>query len=102
MIHVIATIETVAGQRDAFLAAFRELIPLVRAESGCIEYGPAVDVPTPIAGLPPARDEVVTVVEKWESLSALQAHLAAPHMLRYRENVKDLVTKVEIRVLRPV
>ena len=46
MIHVIATIETAPGRREAFLAAFQELVPDVRAEKGCLEYGPAVDLAT--------------------------------------------------------
>jgi quinol monooxygenase YgiN len=101
MIHVIATIETAAGRRDAFLKAFRELVPLVRAEAGCIEYGPAVDVEMPHSGQPPARPNVVTVIEKWDSLAALQSHLAAPHMVQYKDQVKDIVTGLEIRVLQP-
>jgi quinol monooxygenase YgiN len=102
MIHVIATIQTVAGRRDAFLAAFRELVPLVRAETGCLEYGPTLDVDAGIGGQPAVRGDVVTVVEKWESVAALRDHLAAPHMLEYREKVKDIVAGVEIRVLEPV
>jgi quinol monooxygenase YgiN len=102
MVHVIATIHTTPGQKQAFLEAFRQLVPTVRAEAGCIEYGPAVDVQTPIAVQAPVRDDVVTVVEKWASIAALQDHLAAPHMQQYREQVKDLVTQVEIRVLEPV
>jgi quinol monooxygenase YgiN len=102
MIHVIATIETVPGQRDAFLEAFRQLVPQVRAEPGCIEYGPAIDLETPAAAQAAVRDDVVTVIEKWDSVAALQDHLAAPHMQRYREQVKDLVAQVEIRVLEPV
>jgi quinol monooxygenase YgiN len=101
MIHVLATILTVPGGRDTLLAAFRELVPLVRAEKGCIEYGTAVDLATPIKGAAGVRENAVTVVEKWESVSALEAHLAAPHMLKYRERVKDLVANVEIRVLEP-
>ena len=102
MIHVIATIRTAAGRRDDFLAAFRDLVPLVRAEAGCLEYGAAVDLDAPISGQPPVRDDAVTVVEKWESVAALRDHLAATHMLAYRDKVKDLVTGVEIRVLEPV
>ena len=41
-------------------------------------------------------------MEKWESLEALQAHLVAPHMLEYREGVKDLVQETIIQVLTPV
>ena len=101
MIHVIATIRTAAGRHEDFLAAFRQLVPQVRAEAGCLEYGPAVDLATPIAGAAPVREDVVTVLEKWESVKALQDHLAAPHMLQYREKVKDIVAGVEIRVLAP-
>jgi len=32
-------------------------------------------------------------------LDALKAHLAAPHMTTYRENVKDLVAGVTLQVL---
>jgi quinol monooxygenase YgiN len=101
MIHVIATIRTLPGRRDELLAAFRELIPVVRAEAGCIEYGTAVDLQTPIAVQSPVQDDVVMVVEKWDSVAALQDHLVAPHMLRHREKVQDLVKDVEIRVLEP-
>ena len=101
MIHVIATIQTAPGRRDAFLAAFQGLVPLVRAENGCVEYGPAVDVDAGIGDQPAARGDVVTVIEKWESVAALQDHLAASHMQRYREQVKDIVAGVEIRVFEP-
>jgi quinol monooxygenase YgiN len=102
MIHVIATIHTAAGRRDAFFAAFREIVPAVRAEAGCLEYGAAIDLETPIGNQPPIRGDVVTVVEKWESVAALEDHLAAPHVRRYREKVKEMVVGVEIRVLQPV
>ncbi|MEX0702358.1 MAG: putative quinol monooxygenase [Planctomycetales bacterium] len=101
MIHVIADVHIAPGRRDEFLEAFRRLMPRVHAEEGCIEYGPTVDVATGIA-LQRRRENVVTVVEKWASIAALEAHLAAPHMLDYRERVKDLVTNVELRILEPV
>jgi quinol monooxygenase YgiN len=102
MIHVIATIELAEGRREAFLDEFRKLMPLVRAETGCLEYGPTVDVPGGVPFQVGPRDHVVTVVEKWESLQALQAHLVAPHMLVYRAKVKDLVVGVRLQVLQPV
>ena len=101
MIHVIATIETAPGRREDFLTAFHELVPDVRAEQGCLEYGPAVDLATSIGDQPAARDHVVTVIEKWESVEALRKHLEAPHLLRYRRIVKDIVLGVSIRVLEP-
>jgi quinol monooxygenase YgiN len=101
MIHVLATIEVAAGRRDDFLAAFAEVVPDVRAEAGCLDYGPAVDLATSIGDRPAPRENVVTVIEKWESVDALKKHLEAPHMLRYLRTVKDMVTSVSIRVLEP-
>ncbi len=101
MIHVLATITIVPGMRDAFLAEFFRLVPLVQGEAGCLEYGPTVDVPSGLAAQGPIRDNVVTVVEKWASLDALQAHLQAPHMSDYRVRVKDMVNGVQLQVLRP-
>ena len=102
MICVIATIEVSEGRREAFLEEFSRLVPKVRAEEGCIEYGPMVDVPTNIPVQPPERDNVVTVVEKWESVEALETHLIAPHMLEYKKAVKDIVKGLSIQVLEPV
>lgn len=102
MIHVIATVEVAAGQREAFLAEFRKVMPLVRAEQGCLDYGPAVDLASGAAAQGPVRNDVVTIVERWESLDALEAHLQAPHMAEYRTRVKDLVRGVHLQVLEPV
>ncbi len=100
MIHVIATIQLAPGRRADFLAQFKTLVPDVRAEVGCIEYGAAIDVTTPIPS-PPTREDVVTVIEKWESVPALRDHLASTHMDRWRLAVKDMILGVEIRVLQP-
>ena len=101
MIHVLAAIEIVEGKRNDFLVAFHELVPLVLAEEGCIEYGPAVDVATPIEIQEPLQANVVTVIEKWESVAALEAHLQAKHMQENREKVKDLVAGIKIQILEP-
>lgn len=101
MIHVIAIIELVPGTRTAFLDEFHKIVAPVRAETGCLEYGPAVDAASGIPQQQPLGEDVVTVVEKWESVDALQAHLAAPHMLAYREQVKSYVKQVRLHILEP-
>ncbi|MFH1571259.1 MAG: putative quinol monooxygenase [Gemmatimonadota bacterium] len=101
MIHVIATVEVVAGKRAAFLAEFSANVPHVKAEDGCLAYGAAVDLPTGIAAQGPVREATVVIVEQWASLAALQAHLGAPHMATYRQRVKDLVKGVSLQVLEP-
>lgn len=101
MIHVIATVELNPGTRDKFLAEFRKLIPDVKAEAGCIEYGPSVDAQTDIAIQFKLGPDRVVVIEKWESVAALKAHGVAPHMQAYRARVKDYVKGMELRVLSP-
>lgn len=101
MIHVIAVIELNPDSRDAFLQEFHAIVPTVRAEQGCIEYGPTVDTATGIAAQSLLGEDAVCVVEKWENLAALQDHLAAPHMTAYRERVKNFVRNVRLHILQP-
>ncbi len=101
MICVIATIEIAEGQREAFLTEFRRVVPKVLQEPGCLEYAPMIDVATSIGMQSPPRPNVVTVVEKWASVAALEAHLIAPHMVEYRKAVKPLVQEVSLRILTP-
>ncbi|MGD9854137.1 MAG: putative quinol monooxygenase [Planctomycetaceae bacterium] len=99
MIHVIATVTVIAGRRNEFLAAFHDVMPKVHAEDGCLEYGPAIDAETDIPAQARKGDDVLTVIEKWESVAALKAHLVAPHMLEYRSRVKELVAGSTLHVL---
>lgn len=101
MIIVIAEIELVADKRAAFLEEFHKVVPLVRDEVGCLEYGPTIDAETDIAAQIPNRPDIVTVVEKWESVETLQAHLVAEHMTAYRGRVKDFVKGSVLRILEP-
>lgn len=98
MIHVIASIGVKPGKRATFIEAFKNNVPAVLAEEGCIEYVPTVDTDSGIDAQ--WRDEtVVTVIEKWESLAALHAHLEAPHMLAFREATADLTEDVSLTIL---
>ena len=101
MIHVIATIELKPGCRDKYLDILRQNIPSVKAEKGCLTYEPTVDIDTDIAIQKKTGDDVVTLIEAWESVDALKKHFTEPHMLAYREKSKDLFKKVRIRVLQP-
>jgi quinol monooxygenase YgiN len=101
MIHVIAIITAKPGQRGAILEAIRANLPAVRAERGCIEYGPAIDADGIGSFQTKAGPETVFVIEKWEDADALKAHAAAPHMAAYGAKVKDLVAGRVIHVLSP-
>jgi quinol monooxygenase YgiN len=101
MIHVIAIITARPGQREAVLQAFHANVSAVRAEDGCIEYGPAVDA----EGIGPFQArlgaDTFVVIEKWRDAAALKAHAAAPHMVAYAAKVKDLIASRVIHVLAP-
>ncbi len=102
MIHVHDSIELHPERKEEFLAEFRKLVPLVLAEDGCLDYGPTVDLQTAIPAQPPVRENVVVVVEKWESTEALEAHLMAPHMMDFRSRVGDAIVNMDLHVLQPV
>lgn len=101
MICVIATIELAEGRREDFLGVLRDVVPKVLAEQGCIEYGPWVDLPTSIPAQPEARRLVVTVLEKWESVEALERHLMAPHMRAFRKAVEPMRVGTSLQILEP-
>lgn len=100
-VSVVASVRVKPGQVESFLEIFRANVPNVLAEDGCLEYAPAVDLDSGMAAQELAP-EIVTILERWASLDALKAHAVAPHMLAYREQVKELVEGVSLKVLRKV
>ncbi len=101
MIHVIAVVTAKVGQRDAILREFRANMPKVLAEQGCIEYGPVIDAEPAPGFQAKLGADTFMVVEKWESLEALKAHAAAPHMAAYGAKVKELIASRVIHILSP-
>ena len=99
MISVIASVRIKADRLSQFIEILKSNVPEVRKEDGCIEYFPAIDIDS---GLPVQKldKNVVTIIEKWESVEALRAHLKTPHMLAYREKVKDIVEELSVKVLK--
>lgn len=101
MIHVIAIITAKPGQRESVLEHFRANVPAVHAEQGCLGYEPVVDAEGAGAMQAPIGPDAFMVVEKWESLDALKAHAAAPHMAAYGAKVKDMLATRVIHILTP-
>jgi quinol monooxygenase YgiN len=101
MIHVIAVITAKPGKRDAILKEFRANVPNVLAEKGCIEYGAAVDADNALAFQTQWGPDTFLVIEKWESMDALKAHAAAPHMAAYAAKTRDLIASRVIHILSP-
>jgi quinol monooxygenase YgiN len=98
MINVIASVHVKEGLLSEYLKLFKSNMPNVLAEKGCIEYMPAIDV---ASGFPPQElnKNVVTIIEKWDSLEDLQAHMSTPHMRTFLDKEKDFVDKVSLKIL---
>lgn len=101
MVHVIAVITAKPGMRESILSNFRANVPAVRAEQGCIEYGAAVDAENALGFQTKYGPDTFLVIEKWESMDALKAHAAAPHMAAYAAKNKDLIANRVIHILSP-
>ncbi len=101
MIWVIATIELKPNSREDYLKILRDNVANVKAEAGCLDYAPAVDIDSGLPVQEAVRSDVVTIVEAWESLENLVAHLKAPHMLSYRDAVTGYVKKVSVQIMKP-
>ena len=101
MINVVASIRVKTGKLSDYLAILKANMLVVKKEQGCVEYVPLIDVDTKLP--PQVLDKnCVTLLEKWESLESLHAHLGSSHMLDYREKVKNLVESVTLKVLQEV
>ena len=88
--YVSAVISPKAGMEDAVKAEILNNIPTVRQEKGCLRYDLHVL----------KKDGTKFLFyEIWTDKAALEAHAKEPHMLAYRERVKDMLavpTAVEI------
>ena len=101
MISVIASVRIKADRLPQFIEIFKANVHKVREEKGCVEYFPTIDIDS---GLPVQKldKNVVTIIEKWQRVETLRAHLKTPHMLAYRDMVKDMVDDLSIKVLQEV
>ena len=75
MIVVNATIESDAANIDAMKAAIAIMETASRAEDGCHDYTFSVELNNP---------NVLRITELWESMDALAAHFAMPHMADFQ------------------
>ncbi|CAB1214162.1 putative quinol monooxygenase [Acinetobacter bouvetii] len=101
MLIVIADIQIRSGaqHRQNVFNAFRKIIPVVLQEEGCYGYELLIDQESNVDYQTKSAD-VITMLEHWESIDHLNAHLQTPHMYAYQQQVKDDVLDVKIRILQ--
>jgi quinol monooxygenase YgiN len=96
MLTVIAEIRTRPGQhhRQAVLDEFVKIIPAVLKEG----YAPMVDATTTASFQATAPDSII-MIEQWETVAHLEAHLQTAHMKAWSDAVKGDVLETHIRIL---
>ncbi|HEX8574610.1 MAG TPA: putative quinol monooxygenase [Allosphingosinicella sp.] len=71
MIIVNGTVRFGAGEIDRLRGAMERNVEATRAEEGCEHYAYAVDISDP---------NLLHVAERWSDESAIERHMASPHM----------------------
>lgn len=101
MLIVIADIQIRSGaqHRENVLNAFRRITPVVLQEDGCYGYELLVDHEPDVSYQTKLPDSI-TMLEHWEGIEHLNAHLQTPHMQAYQQQVKDDVLDVKIRIMQ--
>lgn len=102
MLHILVTMMIKEGRMKEFLSICEELRPLVLREKGCLAYDYARETNSPLGIQEPIEANRITLLERWESLDALKAHMETPHMKAAAPRMKDLRSSVSARVLEPV
>ena len=100
MLTIIAEIRVHAGQehKAKVIKAFEKITPTVLTEQGCHGYELLVDADLN-ADMQAKDANVITMLEYWESMEHLNAHMQTAHMQAYQAEVKDDVADVKIRIL---
>jgi quinol monooxygenase YgiN len=101
MIYVVATTECKPGRALEFLACLKRYAETVRREPGCLLFQPCMDHDSGLPAQKGVRPDAVVLVEQWESMDALRAHLATDAMKAYQAETKDLWEAKNLQVLEP-
>lgn len=91
-VAVVATIDVLAGQRDAVLVALREAVAIVRGEPGCESYVLHED---------PATPQRLVMIERWSSMADLERHAQAPAFLRLAAQLHGRA-ELQVQTLKPL
>lgn len=78
------------------------VMPAVRAESGCRMYTLLKDAATDWDRPMRFGERTMWMLEKWDSVDALKAHLATPHMKAFGPTVRDMRASSTFHVLESV
>lgn len=82
--HFIVRFETVTGKETAFRDALLQVLPLSRAEPGCLNIHAYESVHEPTQ---------FGVHSEWVDEAAFERHVGMPHTMRFVEAAEKLLTQ---------
>ena len=88
--------------RAEYIAKTCAIVDTVRAEKGCCEYRLLGDAATDWEKPQRFGDRTLWMLEKWESIGALKAHLETPHMKAFGPTVRPMRANGTFHVLEDV
>jgi len=91
-----------ADDRAAYVAKTKEVVDKVRAEPGCLFYSLMGDAQTDWEKPQRSGEKVLWMIEHWDSIQSLKAHLATPHMKAFGPSVSPLRASSTFQVLEDV
>ena len=88
--------------REEYVAKTLSIVDTVRAEKGCCEYRLLGDAVTDWEKPQRFGERTLWMLEKWESVDALKAHLDTPHMKAFGPTVRPMRAGSTFHVLEDV
>lgn len=87
MIIVVSKSEIREGKLEEYKGIAARLVEETRKEAGCISYDLCQDVD---------NSNILTFVEKWESMQALDAHMQTPHFTEIVPKLREMRVSSEL------
>ncbi|MCK0143618.1 putative quinol monooxygenase [Aliiroseovarius sp. F20344] len=90
---ILAQITAAEGKVDLVRNELEKLVPITRAEAGCLQYDLHVDNENP---------GFFVFYENWESRELWQTHMNAPHLKAYMDATDGAVTQFVLNEMSKV
>ncbi len=91
-----------AENRPAYIAETKKIVNLVRAEPGCLAYTLLGDAETGWDAPQRSGEKTLWMIEHWDCVRSLQAHLETPHMKMFGAAAQPLRSGSTFQVLEAV